>query len=325
MSQPPRYLSTERCLVEVTTRTFQGRYFLRPTTEVREIILGVLGRAQRIYSMEVCLIAFASNHWHGLLVPTDADQLASFMNYVNGEIARKIKALVPWKGRFWHERYTPIEVSSEPAAQRARFRYLLSHGVKENLVERPEQWIGVNGVRAWLHGEPLKGYWFDKTREYRARKLVKNRGKAFDRLAFADEEELNLSPLPTWAAEGLELPQIRQEIEEMVDEVVHLARLERQMSGRSKVLGVEAVLAKPWGYLPDELPKRIRPLLHHRSRDAFEHWLAGYREFVAAYRLTSEGYRKGRLGVRFPERCFPPARPFTSDGRVGGSAEGIEI
>ena len=62
MPHSPRFLSTERPLVEVTTRTFQGRYFLRPTPQVREIIIGILGRAQRIYSMEVCLVAFASNH-----------------------------------------------------------------------------------------------------------------------------------------------------------------------------------------------------------------------------------------------------------------------
>jgi hypothetical protein len=39
-----------------------------------------------------------------------------------------------------------------------RLRYLLAHGVKENLVERAVDWPGVNSVRAILEGKPLVGW-----------------------------------------------------------------------------------------------------------------------------------------------------------------------
>ena len=316
MSHDPRWIP-ENALVEVTTRTFQGRYFLRPTPRVREIVVGILGRAQRMYRMEVCLVAFMSNHWHGLLLPEDARQLASFMNYVNGEIARKILPLTPWDGKFWARPYDAIVVSDEPEAQLARFEYLLGHGVKEHLVERPEQWIGVHGVHAWLEGKPLRGYWFDKTRESRTRRLVRNRGKSFDRLAFADEETLKFSPLPYWRAEGLDLEAIRGQIREMVTRIVDKARLERKAKKGRRVLGTVAVLAKSWDHRPAAKPKRIRPRFHFRSRRSFERLSSAWGEFLADYRRASAAYRAGDSSTRFPERCFPPAAGFTFDGRVG--------
>jgi len=45
-----------------------------------------------------------------------------------------------------------------------------------------------------LEGKPLKGLWFDRTQEYAAR----IRGEDVDRLKYATEEILELSPLPCW-------------------------------------------------------------------------------------------------------------------------------
>ncbi len=49
-----------------------------------------------------------------------------------------------------------------------------------------------HAIRELLEGKPLKGLWFDRTQEYAAR----NRGEDFDRLKYATEEILELSPLP---------------------------------------------------------------------------------------------------------------------------------
>jgi hypothetical protein len=55
-------------------------------------IRGILGWAQRRCSG----VAFASNHWHALISVDDAEQLARFMQYVDGNIAREVGALVGW-------------------------------------------------------------------------------------------------------------------------------------------------------------------------------------------------------------------------------------
>ena len=67
MAHAARYVPEGRPLVEVSTRTFQGRYFLKPTPEVNEIINGIVGRAQRMYQMDICLMVWMSNHYHALV------------------------------------------------------------------------------------------------------------------------------------------------------------------------------------------------------------------------------------------------------------------
>ena len=57
----------ENRLAEITTRTFQGRYLLRPSDEVNCTILGVLGRVQRRTELDLCAFAFLSNHYHMLV------------------------------------------------------------------------------------------------------------------------------------------------------------------------------------------------------------------------------------------------------------------
>ena len=75
-------------LVEVTTRTMQSRFLLRPSLRANAIIKGVIGRAQEKYGMDLCAAVALSSHIHFLLVPKDSRQLSQFMLYVNSNIAR---------------------------------------------------------------------------------------------------------------------------------------------------------------------------------------------------------------------------------------------
>jgi transposase IS200 family protein len=124
---------------------------------LNEMIVGALGRAQRLYQVTCHLVVFVSNHFHALLSVDDAEQLAQFMNYVNAKIAREVADLVDWPDKVWARRYQSIPVSNEEKAQVARLRYGLSHGVKEGLVGKAAEWPGVNCVRAILEDQPLKG------------------------------------------------------------------------------------------------------------------------------------------------------------------------
>ena len=93
------------------------------------MIVGALGRAQRLYPLEICAFFFASNHFHLLARAEDSERLA----------------------------------------------YILSHGCKENLVARPQDWPGVHCVTALVSGQPIEGTWFDRTKEWEARR----RGEKF--------------------------------------------------------------------------------------------------------------------------------------------------
>ena len=71
----PRFVPAHG-LVEVTTRTIQGRYLLRPGPGVRERTIGVLARAQERHGLRVHAVVVLSNHLHLLASPRDALQLA---------------------------------------------------------------------------------------------------------------------------------------------------------------------------------------------------------------------------------------------------------
>ena len=201
-------------LVEVTCRTIHGRYLLRPSDELNEIVIGVLGYAQQSCPISICGITVASNHYHLLAVVKETKELSDFMCLFNSNLAREVGRLVDWPDKVWARRYQGIVVSSEEEAQIKRLKYLLAHGAKEALVDHPEKWPGVNSVRALLHGEALSGYWFDRTKEYRARR----RGKKFDRLQFATEMKVKIDPLPCWR--GLDPEEVQHRVVGMIDEIV---------------------------------------------------------------------------------------------------------
>ena len=117
MGRRLRFIPEGGGLAEVTCRTVQGHYFMRPNQECRDIILGVLARAQRLYPVRIHAFACLSNHYHLLLSVTDVQRLARFMQYFNANLAREIGRLVDWPSHLWSRRYQAILVSHEPAAQ----------------------------------------------------------------------------------------------------------------------------------------------------------------------------------------------------------------
>src|SRR5688572_4945492 len=157
MPRGVRFVPEGGALVEVTVRTDQSRMLLRPSPVLNEVVLGVLGRAQRRYEVRCCGVVIMSNHWHALLKVDDALQLARFMQYCNANLAREVERLVDWPSGIWSRRYHAILISEEEEAQAARLKYLLAHGVKEFLVGRVSDWPGVHSGKAVLEGKPLKG------------------------------------------------------------------------------------------------------------------------------------------------------------------------
>ena len=62
MSRSIRFIPEGGALVEVTDRTVQARMLLVPSRQLNEIVIGVLGRAQRLYKVRICGFVALSNH-----------------------------------------------------------------------------------------------------------------------------------------------------------------------------------------------------------------------------------------------------------------------
>ena len=297
----------DRPLVEVTARTLQGRFLLRPSAGLREIFVGILARAAERYDVEVHAYVCAGNHLHCLLSPADARELAGFMRYLLTNLSKEAGRLHHWRGPLLQRRYHAILVSGEEIAQLGRLRYLLAHGVKESLVARVLDWPGAHCAAALLTGESPVGVWYDRTRQHAAR----HRGDEASDAEFATAHRLELAPLPCWRHLAPEV--VRQRVADMVGEIEGEAA-SRHRRDRTAPLGVRRVLRQD----PHGRPKRSKcspaPLAHAASRRVRSELRAAYHEFVARFREAAEKLKSGCRDVAFPEGCFPPSLPFCRAG-----------
>jgi putative transposase len=302
MPRPLRYVPPGS-VVEVTTRTIQGRLLLRPGPEVNDLILGILGRALSLFPVRVHAFVVLSNHWHGLFSVTDAAELAGFVGFVNGNIAREIGRLHRWRDRFWARRYRSIVVADDES-QPARLRYIFQNGCQEGLVDRPEDWPGLSCVQALTRGKPMRGTWYDRTAESRAPRAARSKGPT----SFARSYTVELTPLPCWKT--MSESQRRTACSDLVSQIKTETRLERRRSGRPCV-GKSHVCRQSPHAIPKDLEKSPAPFVHascHRIRLMFRQ---GYVAFVDAFRAAADCLRRG-LSAHFPIGAFPPSCPFVA-------------
>lgn len=299
-------------VVEVTTRTIQGRFLLRPSPALNALILGILGRAQVKYDIEIYAFAFLSNHFHILLSPPSAQALSNFMEYINGNIAREAGRLHDWGAKFWARRYQSILVVDEDA-QWNRLRYILAHGCKEGLVARATDWPGVHCASALLSGAPLTGRWIDRTALDKARR----RNKDVDESDFCIEYSVTLAPLPAGA--GMSPAAYRQACTALVADIEREAAPTKATLGQ-RTLGRTAILKQHPHAMPQDPKPHPAPLVHATLRTSREAFLSAYRWFVDLYRAAAESLRRGQRDAVFPPDAFPPPAPFVASSPLGVSA-----
>ncbi len=305
MSRHLRFIPEGGALVEVTCRAIQGRLLLRPSPQLNEIILGVLGRAQRLYPLEIVAYVLASNHYHLVLRTETAKQLSDFMWYFNGNLAKELARETGWEDKVWSRRYQAILISEEEEAQVARLKYVLGNGVKENLVARAEEWPGVHCVTPLLTGGPVAGTWFDRTLEYTAWL----RGKELAPGESASPETVHLSQLPCWA--GLAPEVYRSRIADLVQEIEEAAAAAREES-RIPPLGAKAILAQQPETRPKKIKKSPAPFCHALRKQVRKALWEAYGMFFAAYRVAAEKLKEGDWTAVFPPGSFPPRLPFVA-------------
>ena len=238
MGRPARFIpeNADGVLVEVTARVIGARALLLPAPNPRkfnEIVVGVMGRAVEIAPLDLCSCSFLANHFHAHAVVHEQQVLSRFMQHLSGNLSKEVGRIRQWRGTLWEGRYNAVVVSDEPEAQWARLKYVLSQGVKEGLVESPLGWPGVHAARALVHGEPLEGYWFNRSKEWAAR----NRGQEFGTYDFATKYLVSLAQLP--AFRHLSPEEYQDRVAQLIDEIEE--ENERKWAG-NPVAGVKKIL-----------------------------------------------------------------------------------
>jgi hypothetical protein len=230
-------------------------------------------------------------------------------------LAQEAGRLHDWREKIWGRRYQGIVVSDEEAAQVARLRYVISNGVKENLVPRARDWPGVHCAHALLSGEPLRGYWFDRTKESAAR----CRGEKLHRYSFATEEILTLDKLPCWR--HVSDTEYRRRIAELLADIEEeAAALRRQCNIQlpSAARCAKTIERQHPHNRPAKPSKSAAPHFHAATKAARRELQEAYAWFVVAFREAAEKLRAGDRNAAFPEGSFPPGLPFVRPATARG-------
>jgi len=290
-------------LYEVSNRTIQGRFLLRPGPELNEIVRSTLARAQRIYGVQIVAASFLSNHFHLLLWAASVEQTANFMRYFQSNIARKAGRLYGWTGPFWARRFAIEPVGNTEEDQVWRLRYLLEQGCKEGLVWKPSDWPGVHTAREIIAGKKVQGRWLNQSGKYRSELKGEDRPASH----FEELEECDLIPLPCW--KHLPADEYRRRVAALVREIERETR-RRHATDRTTPLGRAAILRRDPHRRPNSVKSSPTPWILTRSKAIREQYRLAYAWFLTTYRHASERFRSGELTVRFPPGCFPPRAPF---------------
>ena len=301
MGREPRSIETLGRVVEITARTIHGRYLLRPSPAVNELVLGVMGRAQAKYDITLFAFVFLSNHVHLLALAESVRQMSLFTGYLLGNIAREVGVVHQWRQKVWARRYHHGPVDDAEAAQIKRFRYVLRNGCKEGLVASPLDWPGATSARVLYEGQhELTGRWFDRTAAYRA-------GRPRGDREFSSVETVHLSPMPFLA--GRSAADQRQFMIDAVRQVEEETAEQQRASG-TPPMGARLVMSQRPHAAPKNFTPSPAPRFHTATRKAYLELLEARRTKVSAYRAAAEKLKRGERDVEFPPDCFPPGLPF---------------
>lgn len=299
MARPLRHILKRYNLFEVSIRTVQERFLLRPSAELNDLILGVIGRALMLYpSMRIYAFKFMSNHFHMILAAPDIYTLALFMNHINSNIARQAGRLHHWHDKFWSRRYRPLSIEDDAESVRTA-KYVLAQGCDEGLVASPLDWPGASSDRALLFGEKLEGTWYNRSAFYEAER----RGKQVRLKDFAVRYEVPLTTLPV--LEGKTEEEQRAFYRGLVEEIEQ-ETCQRCIDEGKQVLGTEAILSQEPHARPFHSKRSPAPLCRASTKEGRMRYRQLYRKFVSLYRQAVERLRSGDENVKFPEGCFLP-------------------
>ena len=288
-------------LVEISSRVLQGLFLMRPSEEVNDLILGVLGRAQAMYGVVLHSFIFMSNHFHILATVRDEEQMALFTGFLKANLAKELGTLYDWKEKFWGRRYHSASVKFTEHDQTRRFFYILDNGCKEGLVASPLEWPGVSSAGALYRGETtMKGTWYDRSAQYRASRRGEYK-------LFASPETVHLTPLPF--LQELSADEQRAFVVDAVREIERkTAQMHKENGTRPK--GARYVLRRKPHDKPKEFKASPAPMFHAANPEDFWALYNARKAKVAAYRDACGRLKRGETDVRFPEGCFPPRLPF---------------
>ena len=292
-----RFQSQAWATHHVVSRCIQGFAFLKPTREVRAITKGVLAYSLEKYkdTIELHHYVVLSNHFHLLVSAKSSHELALFMCYFKGNLARELARVHDWHGTLWQKRYSSEEILDEAGLIEV-FKYITQNSVKEGLVDHPKDWTGLHGYRQLVMGKKVSGPWIDRTAYYHS--VQRREGKLIGE--FTTLHQIKLMAPPMWA--HLSKTEYKQLCSKLSAEAIRDANLKRKSKAS---LGMKMVLNE--NVRKPKFTKRSnRPLCRTKCIKTLKAYQKLYFEFKARFQEVSADLRQAiRLGCDTALICFP--------------------
>jgi REP element-mobilizing transposase RayT len=296
MAYPIRHFDPQTIFF-VTSRTIQSRFLMAPSDKTNELIGGILARAVRQCQVELFAYVFTSNHFHAMVRAPSAIAMSKFMQRLQSNIAVKVGRLVGWRGRFFARRYSAEPIVDE-GAQVERLSYILSHGVKEGLVSKCQEWPGLSCAHALLEGGRASVHsWRNWTLRWRMEVDENLKVGRFSAECPSETELLELTPLPCWAKLAA------QERSRLVAQLV--AEIDAAAPNRTTVDARYIAEQDPRGS-PVQTNHSPRPKAHASTKRLWIEAVRRYRSFFSEFRRASREWMSGVFDVEFPPHSFRP-------------------
>jgi REP element-mobilizing transposase RayT len=297
-----RFQSQKWATHHVVSRCLQGFAFLKPTREIRAITKGVLGYALNKYEKVIQLhhYVFLSNHFHLIVSAETRQDLAHFMCFLKGNLARELARIHDWHDTLWQKRYSSEEILDD-AGLREVFKYLTQNSVKEGLVDHPKDWKGLHGYHQLVMKKSVSGPWVNRTGYYWA----KQRREEVTLDDFTTEYEIKLTQPPLWS--DLTKSEYQERCRKLSVEAIREALRNRKVD---RPMGMKKVLRENT-YKPRFTQRGTRPLCRTKCIKTLKAYQKLYFEFKARFQEVSSDLRQAiQMGletayIRFPEGGVP--------------------
>jgi putative transposase len=261
----------------VTRRCTQRQFLLRPDAETNNAFVYCLALAATRACMKVVAFLAHSNHHHTIVVDTEG-RMPEFLETFHKLVAKHQNALRGRWENFWASEATSVVELLDGDDILAKVTYALTNPVKDQLIERADQWPGASSLRVNLSGGVLH--------PHRPPRFFRKEGKLPD--------SLTLACVRPPGFEKLDPNQWRALLADRVRGVEHASAKERNGRGR-RILGRARVLRqRPTDQPSSHEPRRqISPRVASMNKWARVEALQRNRAFVAAYQAARNMWSAG--------------------------------
>jgi putative transposase len=278
----PREVVPDRVYM-ITRRCTQRTFLMRPDFDTTNAFLYCLAYAAQRTEVRVIFFLAMSNHYHAGIVDK-AGRLPEFLETFHKLFAKHQNTLRSRWENFWATEQTSAVQLVDPEDVLAKMAYALGNPVKDQLVERADQWPGATSLAANRDGRILNA-----ARPWR-----------FFRKEGPMPEIVSLTVHRPPGFERLSQPEFTALLDERIRAVEDRATAERTERG-ARVLGRAAVRRQDWRERPKTLePRRqLDPRIACKNLWARIEALARNRAWIEVYRFARDCWAAGQK-VTFP-------------------------